>query len=167
MSGLFEEFFGGLSSAFGLDQSGKGILHTNLVNWCIKALLCSATLETALGTGKYAFRDAVFFIVRCFGRLLRLQFALAVQLRKNHGHLRQFSDKIEEVVSVEALIDIEKSKDEDIKELRFDVALPAIRKIFAFCTVLGAMRGEPLVNQQSVASCTDDEEELLALLKEL
>ena len=32
LSGLFEEFFGGLSAAFGLDQSGKGILHANLVN---------------------------------------------------------------------------------------------------------------------------------------
>lgn len=88
LQGLFEEYFGGLSGAFGLDQNGKGILHTNLVNWCIKALLCSAMLETAIGTDNKAFNQVVFFIVRCFGRLLRLQFALAVQLRRNHGHLR-------------------------------------------------------------------------------
>lgn len=60
-------------------------------------------------------------------------------------------------MSAEALDAIEQSKDEDIKELRFDVALPALRKIFAFCSVLGAMRGDPLVNHQSVANCTDDE----------
>ena len=47
--------------------------------------------------------------------------------------------------------------------------MPALRKIFAFCLVIGAMRGEDLVQGagETVANSNTDEEELQALRKVL